>query len=188
MTDRQTDFARLLRLCMSMRWNEIFANADDDGDNGENSDDQKHKLEASKTKQTTMNKIILSIFTILALASVSWGMEETFQRNLVMDPFWPERDVCNNSNDPDKVELGPCDFSRFPRCQYEKNRFCFNRKPSRDDFHRDNHQPKYYIQYDRVMCYPVQWGACSSCTPGRYCRSEKRCILEEKDYPCEEWL
>ena len=131
MTDRQTlsdyfDYVRVQMtdevLYIAKNWNEIWnANAYDDGDNGDNTDDQKHKLEVSKTEQTTMNKIILSIFTILALASVSWGgMEETFQRNLVMDPFWPERDVCNNSNDPDKVELGPCDFSRFPSCRYER--------------------------------------------------------------------
>jgi hypothetical protein len=106
-----------------------------------------------------------------------------------MDPYWPERDVCDNSVDPNgPPELGPCDESRFPQCEQGKEELCYNRKPSRDEFFDDNHQPKYYIQYDRIFCYPASWGACSSCTPGRYCRSEDRCILEEQGYPCAEWL
>lgn len=106
-----------------------------------------------------------------------------------MDPYWPDRDVCNNNDDPDGTPtLGPCDESKFPKCEDGKTEICFNRKPSRDEFYSDNHQPLFYIQYDRVMCYPVNWGACSSCTPGRYCRSEKRCILDSKDYPCKQWL
>jgi hypothetical protein len=105
-----------------------------------------------------------------------------------MDLFWADRDVCDNGVDPEAIpDLGPCDKSRFPECG-KNEEICYNRKPSRDDFHDDNHQPMYYIQYDRVLCYPSNWGACSSCSPGRYCRTEKRCILDEFNYDCEEWL
>mmetsp|Transcript_24770 Transcript_24770/g.46261 ORF Transcript_24770/g.46261 Transcript_24770/m.46261 type:complete len:146 (+) Transcript_24770:462-899(+) len=105
------------------------------------------------------------------------------------DFFDPDTDLCDNSANPleDRPELGPCDTSRFPRCNGDQD-ICYNRKPSRDHFHRDNHQHKFYIQYDRVFCYPKSWGGCSSCSPGRYCKSEKRCILEEEGYPCAEWF
>eukprot|EP00536_Pseudo-nitzschia_multiseries_P004288 jgi/Psemu1/9642/gm1.9642_g len=105
------------------------------------------------------------------------------------DFFDPNEDRCDNSANPteDRPILSECDFSRFPVCG-DKEDICYNRKPSRDHFHKDNHQHKYYIQYDRVFCYPTSWGGCSSCTPGRYCKSEKRCILEEDGYPCAEWF
>jgi len=116
-----------------------------------------------------------------------------FRRSLQDKPsfdfFDPEEDTCDNSANPteDRPILSECDFSRFPVCG-DKEDMCYNRKPSRDHFHKDNHQHKFYIQYDRVFCYPLSWGGCSSCTPGRYCKSEKRCILEEAGYPCAEWF
>ena len=105
------------------------------------------------------------------------------------DYFDPNEDRCDNSANPteDRPILEECNFSKFPTCENGYD-ICYNRKPSRDHFHRDNHQHKFYIQYDRVFCYPTTWGGCSSCTPGRYCKSEKRCILEEVGYPCEEWF
>mmetsp|Transcript_32974 Transcript_32974/g.37807 ORF Transcript_32974/g.37807 Transcript_32974/m.37807 type:complete len:181 (-) Transcript_32974:135-677(-) len=105
------------------------------------------------------------------------------------DYFDPNEDRCDNSAHPteDRPLLEECDFSKFPSCDDDED-ICYNRKPSRDHFYKDNHQHKFYIQYDRVFCYPSIWGGCSSCTPGRYCRSEKRCILEEMNYPCEEWF
>ena len=67
---------------------------------------------------------------------------------------------------------------------------CFNRTNRRDKFYRDWH-PYFYISYSRVLCYPASWegeGGCSSCSPGRYCRHEKRCIADETMYCCEgEW-
>ena len=99
-------------------------------------------------------------------------------------------ELCDNSLDPANgpPELGPCDKSRFPVCGgRDEEQICYNRKFSRDHFHADTHQHQFYIQYDRVFCYPEYWGGCSSCTPGRYCLSEKRCILDEIDYPCEQW-
>lgn len=104
-----------------------------------------------------------------------------------MDPFRPELDVCENGKDAEGVPiLGPCDLLQFPTCRTDYE-YCFNRKPSRDEFHDDIHQPKFYIQYDRILCYPKGW-ACSSCTPGRYCLNEDRCILEDRDYVCAQWL
>lgn len=118
-----------------------------------------------------------------------------FPRNLQdiapFDFFDPNEDLCDNGPDPlnDRPQLGPCDFSRFPVCGgRNEEQICYNRKPSRDHFHSNNHQHKFYIQYDRVFCYPEYWGGCSSCTPGRYCVSEKRCILDEVDYPCAQWF
>jgi len=106
-----------------------------------------------------------------------------------MDFFDPREDRCDNSDRPteDRPFLDECEFRRFPDCDDDED-ICYNRKPSRDHFHKDNHQHKFYIQYDRVFCYPRTWGGCSSCTPGRYCKSEQRCILEEQYYPCEEWF
>eukprot|EP00529_Nitzschia_sp_RCC80_P036736 CAMPEP_0113488032 /NCGR_PEP_ID=MMETSP0014_2-20120614/25808_1 /TAXON_ID=2857 /ORGANISM="Nitzschia sp." /LENGTH=198 /DNA_ID=CAMNT_0000381733 /DNA_START=90 /DNA_END=683 /DNA_ORIENTATION=- /assembly_acc=CAM_ASM_000159 len=99
-------------------------------------------------------------------------------------------ELCDNSPNPleGPPELGPCDTSKFPTCGgRDEEQICYNRKFSRDHFHADTHQHQFYIQYDRVFCYPEYWGGCSSCTPGRYCLSEKRCILDEIDYPCAQW-
>lgn len=97
-------------------------------------------------------------------------------------------DLCDNRAEGDDAPvLGTCDLGRFPTCN-DNEEICYNRKPSRDHFDPINHQHVYYIQYDRVLCYPNTWGGCSSCTPGRYCVSEQRCILEEFNYPCERWF
>ena len=92
-------------------------------------------------------------------------------------------DVCKNGDN----DYGECNRDKFPNCP-GGTQICYNRKPFKDRFFDDNRQPKYYIDYGLVFCYPDNFEACSSCTPGRYCRSEARCILDEKDYPCVEWL
>ena len=117
------------------------------------------------------------------------AFRRSLQQKASFDFFDPDEDSCDNSANPteDRPELSSCDFSRFPECGNNED-ICYNRKPSRDHFHKDNHQHKFYIQYDRVFCYPTTWGGCSSCTPGRYCKSEKRCILEEVGYPCAQWF
>jgi hypothetical protein len=92
-------------------------------------------------------------------------------------------DICKNGAD----DYGECDRSKFPTCP-DGTQICYNRKSFKDRFHDDNRQPKYYIDYGLVFCYPDSFTACSSCTPGRYCRSEARCILDEKEYPCAQWL
>lgn len=100
----------------------------------------------------------------------------------VFDLFFPE-DVCLN----DDRTWGVCDQSRFPICD-AGNLICYNRRPMQHRFYSDNRQPYFFIDYRNVYCYPDTWGGCSSCSPGRYCLSENRCILEERDYPCERWL
>ena len=135
-------------------------------------------------------------YTILILYYYRVQNNPAFRRSLQnnkdkpsFDFFDPDEDTCDNSANPteDRPELAACDFSRFPTCGDNED-ICYNRKPSRDHFHKDNHQHKFYIQYDRVFCYPTSWGGCSSCTPGRYCKSEKRCILAEVGYDCAEWF
>ena len=39
-----------------------------------------------------------------------------------------------------------------------------------------------------LVLYSSSWGGCSSCTPGRYCLSESRCILDDVNYPCSQWI
>merc|ERR1712125_307108 len=91
-----------------------------------------------------------------------------FHRTLqqaAFDFFDPDEDKCDNSANPavDRPELSECDFDRFPVCNNNED-ICYNRKPSRDHFYPDNHQHRFYIQYDRVFCHPKNWGGCSSCT------------------------
>ncbi|EEC44509.1 predicted protein [Phaeodactylum tricornutum CCAP 1055/1] len=106
------------------------------------------------------------------------------QRQLqrIFDILTPE-DVCRNG----EFNFGPCDVSRFPVCNSEQL-ICYNRRPRRDLFWPDNRQPHFYIDYTNVYCYPANWGGCSSCSPGRYCRSEERCILDDSNYPCANWI
>ena len=108
------------------------------------------------------------------------------QRNLKIDYFDDDVDVCYNEED-DTYER--CDLAKLPTCA-DDELICFNRTNRRDKFYRDWH-PYFYISYSRVLCYPASWegeGGCSSCSPGRYCRHEKRCIADETIYCCEgEW-
>lgn len=139
-----------------------------------------------------MNPIASLLCLLVAVASLCATASATeVERNLQFgeepDFFLPDVDLCDNNDDPNgRALLGRCDTSRFPDCGGDI--ICYNRKPARDQFWPDIHQPVFFIQYDRVLCYPRAWNACSSCTPGRYCKSEKRCILDENDYPCAEWI
>lgn len=110
--------------------------------------------------------------------------DSTQQRSLQsrMDREFDD-DICKNGDN----DYGECDESKFPTCP-GGTQICYNRKAFKDRFFDDNRQPKFYIDYGLVFCYPDNFDACSSCTPGRYCRSEARCILDEKEYPCAEWL
>jgi hypothetical protein len=109
------------------------------------------------------------------------GLHRNLQRKF--DIFTPE-DVCKNG----EGDYGVCDQSRFPQCVDGRTLICYNRRPMREFFYADTRQPFYYIDYDNVFCYPDTWGGCSSCSPGRYCLSESRCILDEQNYVCEQWL
>lgn len=78
----------------------------------------------------------------------------------------------------------------FPTCQENKEFICYNRINRRDKFYEDK-QPHYYIDPKRVLCFDNKMledgGGCSSCTPGRYCLSDNRCIWDDVDYDCAEW-
>ena len=122
------------------------------------------------------------MLTVLVLKVATNAVQAAF------DIFDSALDVCDNSAAGSVVpELGQCDLSRFPSCG-DSEEICYNRKPSRDHFDPNTHENVYYIQYDRVLCYPSNWGGCSSCTPGRYCVSEQKCILNEFTYPCAQWI
>lgn len=131
------------------------------------------------TNPSTMTKVSIVLLVLVAFSSLFTSH--------AFDFFDVNVDLCNNSNNEDVEDLGRCDTGGFPSCDLKKEDLCYNRKPSRQHFDPITHQPVYYIQYDRVLCYPLSWGSCSSCTPGRYCSSESRCILEEVDYPCAQW-
>jgi hypothetical protein len=106
------------------------------------------------------------------------------QRQLRMfDQLFPG-DVCINGTET----FGPCDTSLFPVCDPDTELICYNRRPMRSQFWSDIRQPKYYIDYVNVYCYPNYWEGCSSCSPGRLCRAESRCILQDDDYPCAKWI
>eukprot|EP00588_Corethron_pennatum_P001846 CAMPEP_0194295402 /NCGR_PEP_ID=MMETSP0169-20130528/53367_1 /TAXON_ID=218684 /ORGANISM="Corethron pennatum, Strain L29A3" /LENGTH=143 /DNA_ID=CAMNT_0039044551 /DNA_START=72 /DNA_END=500 /DNA_ORIENTATION=+ len=76
----------------------------------------------------------------------------------------------------DGEAYGECDPAKFPVCGRDEYR-CFNRSNRRDKFEPDGN-PSFYIDYERVFCYKWDWD-CSSCTPGRMCQQERRCILDE---------
>lgn len=157
----------------------------------------KQNLPSISTKESifhrtaTMTIQIIACLMLLLLATniAVTSADEFFDPYDGIDFYFPDIDLCDNQEDPNgEPILGPCDHSKFPTCEEGKSTKCYNRKPSRSEFYDDNHQPVFYIQYDRILCYPNKWDGCSSCTPGRYCRSEQRCILEEIDYPCVQWL
>jgi hypothetical protein len=104
--------------------------------------------------------------------------------SVVFDFFYPNVDICY---DEASGEFGTCDSTRFPTCS-DGELICYNRRPFRNRFYADTRQPLFYIDYKSVLCYPNSWQGCSSCSPGRYCKSEQRCILQDVDYPCEKWF
>lgn len=108
------------------------------------------------------------------------------ERRLAIDFFKDDEEICY---DAEEDKFGKCDLERFPECDKDEL-ICYNRTNRRDKFYKDWH-PHFYINYNRVLCYPASWagwGGCSSCSPGRYCKHEGRCILDEAQYCCKgEW-
>mmetsp|Transcript_11646 Transcript_11646/g.24844 ORF Transcript_11646/g.24844 Transcript_11646/m.24844 type:complete len:166 (-) Transcript_11646:135-632(-) len=100
-----------------------------------------------------------------------------------------ERDECLIDNVDGTPVYGRCDIRQFPYCNGNRPNICFNRINRQDAFWEDKH-PKYYIDYNRVHCYPDRFHnvdfTCSSCSPGRWCMPEGRCILDENMYHCWE--
>lgn len=102
------------------------------------------------------------------------------------DVYMPQTDFCRVSDTNDET-FGPCDTTKFPVCP-DGELICYNRRPSRSLFYQDIRQPYFYIDYRNVYCYPDTWQGCSSCSPGRLCLSENRCILQDIGYPCADWF
>ncbi|KAL7468521.1 hypothetical protein ACHAXS_008751 [Conticribra weissflogii] len=114
--------------------------------------------------------------------------EEIMKPMLSKEHFDLSKDVCLNGEDEyGNAIYGQCDIRRFPFCKDEKPNICFNRINRQDKFWPDKH-PYYYIDYNRVYCYPNRFHnvefSCSSCSPGRWCAAEGRCILDENMYHC----
>ena len=105
-----------------------------------------------------------------------------YQRNPKADPLFPWDECLNGPG-----EYGPCDPSKFPVCD-EDHFICYNRRPRQDKFYSDTRQPVFFIDYKNVFCYPNSWGGCSSCSPGRLCVSQQRCIMDEQSFPCDQWI
>ena len=114
--------------------------------------------------------------------------EEILQAMLSKETFNIQRDECLDSVINGTATYSTCDIRRFPYCKGDTPNICFNRINRQDAFWPDKH-PRYYIDYNRVRCYPeVGFNnvvfACSSCSPGRWCEPEGRCILDETMYSC----
>lgn len=114
--------------------------------------------------------------------------EEILKAMLSKETFNLQRDVCLHSVLNGTATYTTCDIQRFPYCKGDTPNICFNRLNRQDAFWPDKH-PKYYIDYDRVRCYPNEGKggtvfACSSCSPGRWCEPEGRCILDQTMYSC----
>lgn len=106
-------------------------------------------------------------------------------------PYDPSRDECEiGRDDRDRPIFGACiPAIHFPNCG-DDSFVCYNRANRRDKFYEDKN-PWFYINPRRALCYQndwLKWGGCSSCTPGRFCLAENRCILDEKVYNCSRWL
>mmetsp|Transcript_7121 Transcript_7121/g.10407 ORF Transcript_7121/g.10407 Transcript_7121/m.10407 type:complete len:148 (-) Transcript_7121:124-567(-) len=105
--------------------------------------------------------------------------------------FDPAVDYCKIGRSDDGQNIyGDCiPEIHFPKCDDDEF-YCYNRINRRDKFWPDK-VPHFYIDPIRIHCYPNSWltmGGCSTCSPGRYCLSENRCILDELGYECERWL
>jgi hypothetical protein len=70
----------------------------------------------------------------------------------------------------------------IPQCP-SGYKLCTNRRPRKDGEIYPDGLPKYYIDYSMVRCIPKD-SNCSLCTPGRFCRSEMRCIAKGSNYEC----
>mmetsp|Transcript_18679 Transcript_18679/g.30967 ORF Transcript_18679/g.30967 Transcript_18679/m.30967 type:complete len:145 (-) Transcript_18679:124-558(-) len=138
--------------------------------------------------------ILLSVSALLSVASVGAERDEKNDNRRLggkdLD-FNPDLDYCKVGEDAQGRNLyGDCNpDEHFPTCS-DKEFVCYNRINRRDKFYPDK-VPYYYIDPVRIKCYPTSWltsGGCSTCTGGRYCIAENRCILDELVYPCAQWL
>jgi len=126
---------------------------------------------------------IFLISSCTFMYQVGRQLQFQFPEQRVVDVFDSSVDECLNGF----MIFGPCLEYLFPQCEWDEM-ICYNRRPRKDKFYSDNRQPYFYIDYRSVFCYPATQQGCSSCSPGRFCRSENRCILEDRNYPCSQWL
>ena len=100
--------------------------------------------------------------------------EDILKEMLDKEHFSLERDECMSINGDGTETYGRCDIRKFPYCSGDRPNICFNRVNRQDKFYPDKH-PYYYIDYNRVHCYPDRINnvdfTCSSCSPGRWCVS-----------------
>ncbi|KAL9179921.1 hypothetical protein ACHAXT_007891 [Thalassiosira profunda] len=115
------------------------------------------------------------------------GNDDILQAMMKKEVFDHARDECLLDVVNGTATYGRCDIRQFPFCSGDTPHICFNRINRRDAFWPDKH-PKYYIDYNRIHCYPDKLHGvdftCSSCSPGRWCVPEGRCILDENKYHC----
>eukprot|EP00956_Cyclotella_meneghiniana_P031164 scaffold80922_cov91-Cyclotella_meneghiniana.AAC.4 len=111
--------------------------------------------------------------------------DEILQHMLKKD-FFDGKDECLEVVNG-QATYGKCDIRKFPYCHGDKPNICFNRINRQDKFWPDKN-PYYYIDYNRIHCYPDRINnvdfSCSSCSPGRWCAPEGRCILDEAGHHC----
>jgi hypothetical protein len=103
-------------------------------------------------------------------------------------PLDPSVDYCKIDEKENGENIyGKCDpKSHFPKCD-TNYKLCYHRINRRDMWYDDIKQPHYYIDPRRVVCVPER-AQCRTCTPGRYCLSEQRCILDDERYDaCLKW-
>ncbi|KAL7493237.1 hypothetical protein ACHAWT_002274 [Skeletonema menzelii] len=111
--------------------------------------------------------------------------EDILQGMLGKEVFSFDKDECLIGVDVNgTATYGRCEIRRFPYCEGDTPHICFNRVNRQDKFWPDKN-PYYYIDYKRIHCYPeIEGFTCSSCSPGRWCIPEGRCILDENMYSC----
>lgn len=124
------------------------------------------------------------LFTTFIACTVSQGLDV---------PHGLSGELCKvNKTDTGDHVYGYCiPEVHFPSCDETKEFICYNRINRRDKFYEDK-QPHYYIDPDRVLCYDVKMldndgRGCTSCTAGRFCLAENRCIMDAETYECAEW-
>jgi len=100
--------------------------------------------------------------------------EDILKDMLGKEHFSFETDECLTISGDGTETYGRCDIRHFPYCSGDRPNICFNRVNRQDKFYPDKH-PYYYIDYNRVHCYPDRINnvdfTCSSCSPGRWCVS-----------------
>ncbi|KAK1747863.1 hypothetical protein QTG54_001826 [Skeletonema marinoi] len=111
--------------------------------------------------------------------------EEILKDMLGKEVFSFDTDECLIGVDVNgTATYGRCEIRRFPYCEGDTPHICFNRVNRQDKFWPDKN-PHFYIDYKRIHCYPdIEGFTCSSCSPGRWCTPEGRCILDENLYSC----